>query len=460
MRVHGIFPEARALVALLFAVGVGVGLSGCAKSAGGPNGPPPLAVEVGRAERGTLTSATALDGQVVPYLQATLSTTQSATVTAVNVTEGGFVHAGQLLAQLDTSSLRAQLAANEAAVEQAHAHLQSSLSGNPIQSQGYTSAYQGSEQSLQQAQHRVHSDEAALANAELVYKSDQQLFAQGYVSQTTLEQARASDVAAQQELNDSHSALLAAQASLRAAKASLGQTAVDEANTQAMRSALDQATANVALLRTQIAQSSLTAPFDGVVTQRLVDPGAFAGPSQPIVQVSQIDPVYVDVNVPDDVLPNVRKDTPVTFTTASVPGRIFSGTIFDINATPTQGTLSYRARLIEPNADGVLRGGMLVTVQVIKERRRNIVIVPKAALAEGEHGTTVFAVKDGKAVAVPVDVGMETDTKAEVRSPQIQPGTTVITTRSDALQNGSVVAVTNPSAGALSGASSGAPSSK
>src|SRR5665213_3392154 len=50
---------------------------------------------------------------------------------------------------------------------------------------------------------------------------------------------------------------------------------------------LTVAQAQVRLLETEIAQTSIVAPFDGVVTQRLLDPGAFASPNQPVVRVSQ-----------------------------------------------------------------------------------------------------------------------------------------------------------------------------
>ncbi|MGH7709073.1 MAG: efflux RND transporter periplasmic adaptor subunit [Vulcanimicrobiaceae bacterium] len=445
-------PSARALFVTI-ALASAVGASGCAKSTGGPKGPPPLAVEVAKATRGNISTSAQLDGQVSPFLQSVLSTPQSGTVAAVYVTEGQHVHKGELLAKLDDSSLRAQLASNEALAREAQAKLQSAQLSKPIQSQTYDSGFAAAQQGLVQAKNRVSTDEAALANAKLVYESNQKLYAQGYVAQTTFEQSRSSYVAAQQELANAHSALAAAQASLKTAHANLNQTGVDQANIEASRASLAEAQANVKLLDTQIAQSSLYAPFDGAVTVRSLDPGAFAGPSQPILTISQLATVYVNVNVPDEDLQFVHPGTVVSFTSASLPGRTFRGPISDVNATPTQGTLSYRARIREPNADGVLRGGMLVTVNVLKELHKDVVIVPRTAIAQSDQGNSVYTVKDGKAIAVPVKLGLQTDTLAEVSSPDVTAGTPVITTRPDALQNGSVVAIGGP------GAPGGAPPS-
>jgi multidrug efflux pump subunit AcrA (membrane-fusion protein) len=84
---------------------------------------------------------------------------------------------------------------------------------------------------------------------------------------------------------------------------------------------------------------------------------------------------------------------------------------------------------------------MLATVTVQKEARRNAVVVPRTAIFQTYQGAGVYTVVDGKAKLVPVHLGLETDTLAEVNG--LSSGTIVITTRPDALQDGSVVAVAN-----------------
>jgi RND family efflux transporter MFP subunit len=158
--------------------------------------------------------------------------------------------------------------------------------------------------------------------------------------------------------------------------------------------------------------------------------------------VSKVNTVWVNVNVPDVDLAYVHSGTPVTFTASQLGSRTFHGTISTVNATPTQGTLSYQARIQQPNPDAALRGGMLVSVTLQKARHNNAIVVPRQAVAQTDQGSNVFIVgADHKAVEVPVQVGLQTDTLSEVRSPKIGPGTMVITTRPDALQNGSLVAI-------------------
>jgi multidrug efflux pump subunit AcrA (membrane-fusion protein) len=462
-----------AAVLVVFAV------SACGHGGGDSQGPPPLAVDVAKAQRQDIATYLNLDGQIAPKQDATLSTPQSGTVSAVYVHEGQRVAAGELLAQLDDSTLRAQLAQAQAQVAVAQSSLGSAtLQGNITPSQA-NSTIATAQQQLAAAKATVSTDVAALANAKLIFDSNETLYKQGYVAQTTFEQARASYVSAQESLNAAQQQEKQAQVALVNAQAS-GSNAVPIQNQTiaGTRASLASSQAQVKLLEAEIAQARVVAPFDGVITNRLLDPGAFAGPNAGIVEISQIDSVYVNINVPDNDLAWVKKGSAVTFTSTSAPGRTFDGTIFDVNATPTNGTLSYRARVIKSNPDNALRGGMLVSVSVQKERHDNVVVVPLNALVQSDTGSAVYTVVplpappgDGsggpppaagppaagppkpqlafaQAKLVPVRVGLQTDELAEVASSSIPAGTVVITTRPDSLQDKSTVAYTPPTTAA------------
>lgn len=378
-------------------------------------GPVALNVDVAQAQRRDIATYLSLDGQVAPLQDSTLSFQQSGPISAIDVNQGDRVSAGQLLAKIDDSTLRAQLAQVEATIAQSAAQAQSSALNVPITKANTSQA--------------VSSARAALANAQLTYNQDQQLFRQGYVSQSQLEQARAAYVAAQSQY--------------QSALANTGTTGVQSSQAEAAREAVAAAQAQANVLRTEISQTALYAPFAGVVTARLADPGAMASPGTPVLRVSQVDTVWVNVNVPDEDLAYVHAGTPISFTVGQLGGKRYGGVIDTVNAVPTQGTLSYQARVREPNPNAELRGGMLVTATIQKQMHRNAVVVPRSAIAQTDRGSNVFIVRGGKAVSVPVRVGVQTDTLSEVRSPLVHPGTIVITTRPDALQNGSAVAVAN-----------------
>ena len=197
-------------------LGIAVLASSCSKAP--QQAPPPLSVDVAKASQRDIATYMTLDGQITPFLDSTLASSQSGTLAGVYVNEGDVVHKGELLAKLDDSQLQAQLAANEATVAQSASKVTGSQIQAPISSQGYTTT-------VNQAEAKLATDKAALVNAQLVYNSNNQLVKQGYVSQTTMELARSNYVAAQQQISND-------EAALRAAKSGLQSTQVDQATIQ------------------------------------------------------------------------------------------------------------------------------------------------------------------------------------------------------------------------------------
>jgi multidrug efflux pump subunit AcrA (membrane-fusion protein) len=389
-------------------------LAGCGKPA--QRGPMPLNVDVASAQRRDIATYISLDGQINPLEQSTLAFQQSAPIVAMYANVGDVVHKGQVLAKIDDSTLQAQLAQAEATYNQQSATARGAQVGLPVQVQTNTAA--------------VDTARAALANAKLIYDQDQQLFKQGYVSQAALEAARASYVQAQNAYQNS--------------QIGLRNNVVSAQGVKSAFAAAEAARASANTLRTEIGQTTLYAPYDGVITAREMDPGSFASPSSPVFTISRVSSVWININVPDEDLAYVHPGSHVSFTSSSLPGKSFEGAIDTVNAVPTQGTLSYLARIRMPNPGAVLRGGMLVTATLVKERARGAVVVPLTAVAQLESGNAVYVVGPGdKAKEVPVRLGVQTDTLAQVISPAVQPGTKVITTRPDALKDGSVVAVSN-----------------
>jgi HlyD family secretion protein len=386
----------RVVVAALAAT---VALSACGKG-GAPKGPPPLNVDVASAKRQDIATYISLDGQIAPLEQSSLAFQQSGTIATINVNVGDQVSAGQVLARIDSSVLQAQYA-------QASAQARGASIGLPVQAQ--------------QNNATLTSAQAALANAKLVYNQNEQLFKQGYVSQATLESARSAYVQAQNAYQNAQVGLKSTDVSAESVKAA-------------------QAAANT--LATQIGQTTLYAPFSGVITARLLDPGAYAGPQAPVLSISRVDTVWINLNVPDEDLSYVRPGSHVTFSSSSLPGKNFTATIATVNAVPTQGTLSYLARVSMPNPGDVLRGGMLVTATLPQQSHANAIVVPRTAIAQTDKGNAVYVVgADNKAQEVPVRVGIQTDTMSEIVASAVQPGTKVVTTRPDALKDGSLVAV-------------------
>jgi HlyD family secretion protein len=419
------FNQRAAVAALCGALALG----GCGQ--GPQQQTPPLSVDVASARRSNIATYISLDGQVAPLEQSTLAFQQNAAITAIYVNVGDLVHPGQVLARIDDSVLRAQSAQARAQAVQQGATAQGSQVGLPVQ--------------IETNQATLETARAALRNSKLVYDQDTALYKNGYVSQAQLEAARAAYVQAESTYNTS--------------LIGLKNNIVSEQNVKAAIASAQAASANARTLETQVAQTTLYAPYEGVITQRLLDPGAYAGPQAPVLAISRVDQLWININVPDDDLAYIPTGTRVSFVSTSLPGRTFTGRISTVNAVPTAGTLSYLARIQMKNPGEVLRGGMLVTATVPRESHRNTIVVPRSAVAQTDKGNVVFVVgSDNKAQEVPVRVGVQTDTMSEVLSPRVQPGTKVITTRPDTLKDGSTVAINTTGGNAQAPANGGSTS--
>lgn len=415
-------------------LGLALSLAACSKSPP-PTAPAPVSVQTTHLVRRTMAIFDNLDGQVVPYLQSNLSTQQSGTIVREFANEGDRVHAGEVLAKIDDSPLRAQLTQQQGNVVQAAAKLNQSTIQLPITDQQYASALAQNKQSLAQAIAQQATDRAALQNAQLVFSGNAQLLRQGYVAQTSYEQTRSNYVSARQTLRQDLEKTSQARAALAAAERNLLNTPLQRQVIAENRGSVTTANGQVEATQTSIGQTTLTAPFDGVVTSRLLDPGAYAGPSQPLFAISQVDPVYVDFNVKDDDLQYVRPGTLVSFATSAIPGRRFAARVFSLNVVPTTGTLLYRGRLVLRNPDLTLRGGMLATLRITKQQHTDTLVAPRAAVAQNNGRGVLYRVVSGgeaggatSSVAAKTDVtlGLQNDVYVEVSGSTVREGTEII----------------------------------
>lgn len=189
----------------------------------------------------------------------------------------------------------------------------------------------------------------------------------------------------------------------------------------------------------------LTAPFAGVVTERLLSPGALVGPGQkdpqPVLKLKEVGRLRLQVTVPEVYAGQLRQHTPVTFSVGAFPGQTFRGTVDRISYNVDR---AVRAELIEievGNGGMKLMPGMYASVGFPVQRQTKTLYVPKTAVVISMEGTYVIAVKGGKTHFVPVQTANENDDRVEVVGP-LTPQMQVLAKASDDIRDNTAIKTT------------------
>jgi multidrug efflux system membrane fusion protein len=204
----------------------------------------------------------------------------------------------------------------------------------------------------------------------------------------------------------------------------------------------DQAQIDSAKLN--ITYSHITAPFSGRIGLRQVDPGniVHASDTNPMLILTQLQPIAVIFTLPEDVLPNVatqmRKGTlEVDAFSRDDQTKLGTGKLLTIDnqIDPTTGTAKLKA--VFDNKDNKLWPNQFVNADLLVETRKNSTVLPTAAILRGPQGAYVYAVNPDKTVQdKPVTIAL-TQGDVTVVSDGVNPGETVVTDGQDKLQRGS-----------------------
>src|SRR5215470_4761437 len=244
-----------------------------------------------------------LPGEIQPFLNVALRARISGYVDRVLVDRGSVVKEGELLVELSAPEMKAQIAEAQSKAQAAEAEL--------TQAEAQLAAAQSTYDRMKKA----NETPGAIAGNELILAGKQ------------VEAANA-------EINSRKQATQAAQASVQS-------------------------------LKSLEAYLKITAPFAGVVTERIVHPGALVGPgsNDPLLVLQQTSHLRVPVAVPEENVGAIPKGAKVTFQVTTYPGRTFSGTIARRSQAVDQKTRTMAVELDVMNPDQALAPGMYATVK-------------------------------------------------------------------------------------------------
>ncbi|HVZ57047.1 MAG TPA: efflux RND transporter periplasmic adaptor subunit [Chitinophagaceae bacterium] len=202
--------------------------------------------------------------------------------------------------------------------------------------------------------------------------------------------------------------------------------------------------ANYKALEATKAYLTLAAPFDGVITERNVHPGALVGPNlkaddKPMLVLQEESKLRLVIDVPEVYSNQLANGTRVRFTVSTLPGQVFTGSV-----SRSSGALDmkYRSEAIEVDVDnraGRLKPGMYAEVELPLHRTTQPLVVPSSAIVTSTEGKYLMVVRDGRAERVDITQGNANHDSTEVFG-DLQAGMQVVLHATDELKPGVAVA--------------------
>ena len=348
--------------ALAAAAALAIGLLGCA-----PKYAPRISVKTAPAHPGRIVRTVEFSGVLVPNHTVNIFAKMAGIATTVTADVGNRVTAGQLLVQIDTRELNAQLAVAEAAA--------AGVGDQAVQVKSGT--------------------ETARLNLEMAQRS--------YERTKTLLDTK---VVTRSQLDDAQT------------KLDLAKTAFDNSNRQYQTitgSGLAQAEAQVNFIKVQISNSTITSPISGIVTNRNINPGEITSMSTPLLSIADVATLKLQGNVSQDDVVRIPVGGRVNVVVDALSTNSYVGRVEQVGPIAAA-TGQYFPVVVSLKNDGKLLAGMTAKASFTWTGGEGI-LIPLSAVADSQDGrASVFVVSEGRVHAKNVDLGPRSDSEVQVIS--------------------------------------------
>jgi HlyD family secretion protein len=351
-----------------------------------------VVVGVGRPEQRDLEVILAYTGDILPNRQTPIFAKSSGYIRSIRADKGQFVKAGQLLVEIEPTEM-------QTAMDQARASLATAEAGLLV-----------ARSDLESARANLLNQQAMLAKAQAVLDNDRrqadrmaELFGKGLVSAQERDNARTA-------YESSQAALRAQEAQVQVARV---QIDTSDSKVKLAETLVEQQRAALRMAQMRLDDTRITAPFSGYISQKNLDVGASisnqaaatSNASVAIVVLQDINPVKVQLEVPEREVARVKVGNPVRLVVDAYPDSKFAGTLARVVHALDPRTRTMGLEVEIPNGELLLKPGMYARVQLVLDVQRGALMVPIESLSGSETKPALLVVRDGKVVTQVVELG-------------------------------------------------------
>jgi membrane fusion protein, multidrug efflux system len=177
--------------------------------------------------------------------------------------------------------------------------------------------------------------------------------------------------------------------------------------------ALKMVQADEEIIRSQIAETEIIAPFDGVVGLRYISEGSYVIVNQLTATMQDIDPIKIEFSVPEKYARLIKDGTTIVALVGDDQNE-HQGKVYALESKIDSNTRTMKVRAKIPNADGTLIPGSFARIELVLEQIPDAIVIPAEAVVPELNGEKVFIAQNGKARATPITSGIRTENSIQV----------------------------------------------
>ena len=249
--------------------------------------------------------------------------------------------------------------------------------------------------------------------------------------------ARVNDKPLQAELKKLEAQLPLAQERVKRQQALLENDAVSQESFESTSTELDKLLADIELVKANIAQTELHAPFDGEIGLRQVSEGAYVSPTTVIAKLTKLTPLKVEFSVNESQAYDIKPGTPLKFTWGN-DKTVYDATVYAVEPRVDETLMTMMVRALYDNPDGKIKAGHSATVEMNLGRYENTIAIPSLAIVAEMGRNMVYVYRNGIAEAKEVKKGLRTEAEVQIIE-GLSIGDTLITSGVMQLRDGTPV---------------------
>lgn len=327
---------------------------------------------------------------------------------------GGVMKRGQLLAFVAIPELDEELRQKRAAVDQAKAEVAQAQAAVKVA----RATLKPVEEQYQQALANFDAAESDYAKWQSEYQRMVKLAESKAINSKLVDEEHDALKKSNAGRREAASRKEAAIATIEQVRAAIEKAEADEA---AAKTRQTVAEADEARVLAMAAYQRIEAPFDGTVSQRIVDVGHFVQPAEaaqakPLFTIVQTDVVRIFVDVPDTDAPLVDRDDRAVLQVPALEEKEFPGSVARTAWVLDPDTRTLRTEVDVANESGELRPGMYATATIILAESADALVIPISAVRIEQRQSSCFCIEDGKLVKKSIDLGLKAGKEVEVVS--------------------------------------------